>query len=96
MIRDATGKGLDAMKVFSISIKYITDHLFKSLSDKYLDIEMDDIHFVLTVPAIWDHKAKQFMTEAARRVSKKQLPFSPLSTICSYIQLCDGLKLLLE
>lgn len=75
MIRDATGKGLDAMKVFSISIKYITDHLFKSLSDKYLDIEMDDIHFVLTVPAIWDDKAKQFMTEAAVRVStcKKQM-----------------------
>nr|XP_022327057.1 myosin-10-like isoform X5 [Crassostrea virginica] len=67
LIRDATGKALDAMTVFSISIKYITDHLFKSLSNNFPEIEMDDIHFVLTVPAIWDQKAKQFMTEAALR-----------------------------
>ena len=73
MIKDATDKTLNAMTVFSISIKYITEHLLKSLSDSFQKIEMDNIHFVLTVPAIWDDKAKQFMTEAAVKVSKKQL-----------------------
>ena len=28
----------------------------------------DDIHWVLTVPAIWDLKAKQFMRDAADKV----------------------------
>jgi hypothetical protein len=28
----------------------------------------DDIHWVLTVPAIWDLKAKQFMRDAAEKV----------------------------
>jgi len=28
----------------------------------------DDIHWVLTVPAIWDMKAKQFMRDAADKV----------------------------
>ena len=86
MIRDATGKTLDAMTVFSISIKYITDHLFKSLSDKFLEIKMDDIHFVLTVPAIWNDKAKQFMSEAAVRVSKNQTAYVLLGTFkCIYM-----------
>ena len=73
LIGDATGKNLDAITVFSTSIEYITDHLFKSLSDNFPEIERDDIHFVLTVPAIWNDIAKRFMAEAAVRVSKKQI-----------------------
>lgn len=61
------------MTVFSISLKYIRDHLFKSLSDKFSEIQKEDIHYVLTVPAIWDDNAKQFMREAAVKVSGQQL-----------------------
>lgn len=61
------------MTVFSISLKYIRDHLFKSLSDKFSEIRKEDIHYVLTVPAIWDDNAKQFMREAAVKVSGQQL-----------------------
>ena len=61
------------MTVFSISLKYIRDHLFKSLSDKFSEIQKEDIHYVLTVPAIWDDNAKQFMREAAVKVSSQQL-----------------------
>ena len=32
-------------------------------------VERDDIFWVLTVPAIWDDSAKQFMREAAVNVS---------------------------
>ena len=59
--------------MFSISLKYIRDHLFKSLSDKFSEIQKEDIHYVLTVPAIWDDNAKQFMREAAVKVSSQQL-----------------------
>lgn len=57
------------MTVFSLSIKFLKDHLFNSLSDNFSDIQKDDIHYVLTVPAIWDDNAKQFMREAAVKAS---------------------------
>lgn len=42
------------------------EKLFSSnLGDK---VTVDDINFVLTVPAIWDDTAKMFMREAAIRV----------------------------
>ena len=38
--------------------------------DKRMErVERDDIFWVLTVPAIWDDSAKQFMREAAVNVS---------------------------
>lgn len=41
-------------------------HLLKDIEEKLAgEITMDDIHFVLTVPAIWDDTAKMFMREAA-------------------------------
>ena len=79
MIADATGKTLDAMTVFSIALKHFRDHLLKSLSQQFLKVQNEDIHYVLTVPAIWDDDAKQFMMEAAKRVSRQQkLHFSIL------------------
>ncbi|XP_061183997.1 heat shock 70 kDa protein 12A-like [Saccostrea echinata] len=92
-ITDATGKSLDAMTVFSISIKFLRDHLFNSLSDKFKDIQKDDIHFVLTVPAIWDDNAKQFMREAAVKagISREQLSIAlepeVASIYCQYLPL---------
>lgn len=58
------------MHVFSLSIKFLRDHLFDSLKDKFSGIKEEDIHYVLTVPAIWDDNAKQFMREAAVKVSQ--------------------------
>lgn len=56
------------MHVFSQSIKFLRQKLFESLEEKFTDIQKDDIHYVLTVPAIWDDNAKQFMREAAVKV----------------------------
>lgn len=45
------------------------EHLLKELEDKLTDkVTVDDIDFVLTVPAIWDDTAKMFMREAAIQV----------------------------
>lgn len=54
------------MKVFTHCINHMRKHLLKDIEEKLAgEITMDDIHFVLTVPAIWDDTAKMFMREAA-------------------------------
>jgi len=57
---------MNAMKVFSESIKYLKDH-FVGEMESFKLVETD-IHWVLTVPAIWKDNAKQFMREAAQQV----------------------------
>lgn len=67
-----------AIIVFSYSIRYLKDHLLEKLLTSNLGdkVTVDDIDFVLTVPAIWDDTAKMFMREAAIQVrvgDKKKL-----------------------
>lgn len=70
-ITDETGKEMEALKVFQYSIQFLKDHLFKSISDKIKGIKEHDLHYVLTVPAIWEDSAKQFMREAALQAGIK-------------------------
>ncbi|XP_053391613.1 heat shock 70 kDa protein 12B-like [Mercenaria mercenaria] len=65
MIYDDQKQRMPAMNVFSAAIKYLKDHLMKRLKDRIGDLRETDIHWVLTVPAIWHDGAKQFMKEAA-------------------------------
>ena len=69
-IEDATGRLLSAKTVFSLSIKYLKDDLINKTKIQVLDeqLTVDDIEWVLTVPAIWNDAAKQFMREAAEDV----------------------------
>lgn len=46
----------------------------------HLANEENDVTWVLTVPAIWDEPAKQFMEEAAAKVS------SALNPICTLLE----------
>lgn len=57
-----------AIKVFELSIKFLVGDLMKNLKNSYTDIKQSDVEFVITVPAIWDDRSKQFMREAAREV----------------------------
>ena len=59
---------MPAIKVFSESIKYLKDQLLEALAKKATTMTLEDIHWVLTVPAIWSDAAKQFMREAAIQV----------------------------
>lgn len=66
--KDKNGREANAMLIFTLSIRYLKDHLLeviRSLSDK---TNVDDIDFVLTVPAIWSETTKLFMREAAIQV----------------------------
>ena len=67
-ILDITGKkGLPALTVFSAVIGHLKSALWDKL--KGWEFKEDDLYWVLTVPAIWGLKAKQFMTEAAEAVA---------------------------
>jgi len=54
--------------VFSRSIEALKTHLYQILGDRGIRVEPTDIKWVLTVPAIWDDAAKEFMREAAEQV----------------------------
>ncbi|XP_045204834.2 heat shock 70 kDa protein 12B-like [Mercenaria mercenaria] len=64
-IEDETGKTLEAMKVFEHGIRYLKDHALSTINTQGKLVDEMDIHWVLTVPAIWSEGAKQFMREAA-------------------------------
>ncbi|XP_060582170.1 heat shock 70 kDa protein 12B-like isoform X2 [Ruditapes philippinarum] len=65
-LEDAMNRSLRAMDVFAMGIKFLKDVLLGMLCNKHTgNISLDDIHWVLTVPAIWTDGSKQFMREAA-------------------------------
>ena len=68
-IKDEMGKSLSALTVFQLSIAYLADDMIKKGGNAVAGgITMEDVHWVLTVPAIWTNGAKQFMREAAIKV----------------------------
>ena len=56
------------MDVFSLSIKYLKDHCLKPLNSRGVLSNQENVKFVLTVPAIWSDRSKQFMRVAAIEV----------------------------
>ncbi|WAR14045.1 HS12A-like protein [Mya arenaria] len=78
-IEDEDGKRLKASTVFSLSIRYLKEDLMKTSSDKLRDdITEKDIHWVITVPAIWSEPAKKFMRKAAREAASIYCRHLPL------------------
>ncbi|XP_047225666.1 heat shock 70 kDa protein 12A-like [Girardinichthys multiradiatus] len=66
-IKAANGKEMKALKVFTEALRFLKDDALKTIAKntegrKFL---ASDFTWVLTVPAIWDLSAKQFMREAA-------------------------------
>lgn len=68
MIEDDKGKKMEAMKVFSSAIRFLKDQLLIQCDNQFTEIEDSDINWVITVPAIWNDRSKQFMREAAEKV----------------------------
>ncbi|XP_021344630.1 heat shock 70 kDa protein 12B-like, partial [Mizuhopecten yessoensis] len=63
-VKDQQGKTFHACAVFSESIRFIKTAALKEIKERN-PVAEEDIHWVLTVPAIWNEPAKQFMREAA-------------------------------
>uniref|UniRef100_A0A3Q2G9W9 Heat shock protein family A (Hsp70) member 12A.2 n=2 Tax=Cyprinodon variegatus TaxID=28743 RepID=A0A3Q2G9W9_CYPVA len=66
-IKAANGKEMEALKVFTEALRFLKDDAMKTIgkSTEGRTFIANDFTWVLTVPAIWDHSAKQFMREAA-------------------------------
>lgn len=53
----------------SCAYRYLRKHALETINIHGLEIDEMDIHWVITVPAIWSDGAKQFMREAAHKVT---------------------------
>ena len=69
MIKTVDGKEVPAIVVFSTAIRYMRLHLTNTLHIRSTQLRETEILWVVTVPAIWDDSAKQFMREAAFKAS---------------------------
>ncbi|CAC5370253.1 unnamed protein product [Mytilus coruscus] len=67
MMKDVNGHKLESLMVVSECLKFLKDDFLKTLQENVNFVEMKDIHWVLTVPAIWSDQAKQFMRQAANQ-----------------------------
>jgi len=67
-VEDVNGKKLPAELIFSMAIRYLKDHFMENVKRQATGLTLDDIHWVITIPAIWEDTAKQFMREAAIKV----------------------------
>ncbi|XP_052794432.1 heat shock 70 kDa protein 12A-like [Mya arenaria] len=71
-MEDEQGKKMNAVKVFSICIKYLMGHVMKTIKHRVTVISKKDVDWVLPVPAIWNDSSKQFMIEAAEMAGIKK------------------------
>ncbi|VDH91300.1 Hypothetical predicted protein [Mytilus galloprovincialis] len=67
VIKEMGGKTMKAMMVFAFCIEYIKDKVLERLSQAINGLDEDDVHWVLTVPAIWNDQARQFMIAASEK-----------------------------
>lgn len=69
MISDETGKELPATDVFAHSIWFVKSDIEKRLKEANVSMQLpDDVHYILTCPAIWCEQSKLFMRHAAMLV----------------------------
>ncbi|XP_063447416.1 heat shock 70 kDa protein 12A-like [Mytilus trossulus] len=68
ILEDITGKPMPTIDVFALSIHALKKHLMLYLTKQGTEVELKDIRWVLSVPAIWTDISKQFMRESAVKV----------------------------
>lgn len=68
MIPDDQNNMFKAIDVFALSLEFFKDDLDKALKKTGYDIEDDEVQWVITIPAIWNPRSKQFMRIAAEKV----------------------------
>ncbi|XP_063413881.1 heat shock 70 kDa protein 12A-like [Mytilus trossulus] len=67
VIKEVGGKTMKAMVVFAFCIEYIKDLVLDILKKAIHGLDDNDVHWVVTVPAIWNEQARQFMIEASAK-----------------------------
>lgn len=76
-VEDHLGKPLAALEVFSKSLNYMREKVMEMLrkDDTHVANNKDIIEWIITVPAIWEEIAKQFVRKAAKKVNITLLKF---------------------
>ena len=72
MLTAANGKQMRAFEVFGAAINFLKNHFLEKINNQNIPanrISVNDVLWVLTIPAIWDDSAKQFMRESACQVN---------------------------
>ena len=72
VLKDIRDKELPAIDIFKHSIQYLKELFVQKFTDRNLQFTISPLEqyvtWVITVPAILDEPAKQFMEETAERV----------------------------
>lgn len=95
-LKAANGKYIKAVTVFAHALKFFKDHVIEELTDQSATrILEDDIQWVITVPAIWNAPAKQFMRAAAYEVGigskfTHSLNEMPLFVVKDFLTTCKN------
>ncbi|XP_022325854.2 heat shock 70 kDa protein 12A-like [Crassostrea virginica] len=78
LIADDQNQSVEALTVFAHSIRFIKNDLQKQLTKTGYDIDDVEIQWVITIPAIWNPRSKQFMRVAAHKagIKDEQLEFA--------------------
>ncbi|XP_052789013.1 heat shock 70 kDa protein 12B-like [Mya arenaria] len=66
-IEDIQGNPSPALPIFTHAIHYLREHVLEFINKSSAGVTEADVFYVITVPAIWDVRAKQFMREAAEK-----------------------------
>ncbi|PNF14706.1 Heat shock 70 kDa protein 12A [Cryptotermes secundus] len=65
-LKAANGQPVSALTVFAHALRHLKRYALLELSDQTgSNVAVEDVRWVVTVPAIWKQPAKQFMREAA-------------------------------
>lgn len=68
-LEDINGKKHRAIAIFTMAIRFLKERLLQNIKRREFSyIGEHEIRWVLTVPAMWSEKAKQYMREAAKEV----------------------------
>ncbi|KAK4830194.1 hypothetical protein QYF61_009261 [Mycteria americana] len=67
-LKASNGKTLPALTVFSESLRYLKEHALNTIQEASFQTvcDLEEITWVITVPAIWSSAARQFMRLAAK------------------------------
>ncbi|CAG2221299.1 unnamed protein product [Mytilus edulis] len=66
-IEDIRGNSLPAIDVFAAAIGALRQHMMDHVKNQRVNLQPNEIKWVLTVPAMWTDKAKEFMRESAEK-----------------------------
>lgn len=66
-IRAANGKTVKSERVLEEALKFMVSHVMEQIERLYEGVSIEDVQWIITVPAIWSPKSRKIMERAAYR-----------------------------